>query len=687
MFKNLHFAMRKLGVGLGLLSIASGFLYAQQWENVGGALIISAGGSSNNNLVIDNSGKYYVSYYDVSVGKGSVQKFDGSAWSYVGGTAGITNGSALYNSLTLDNAGNPYYTNQISYPGSGLEVRQFTGLAWAQLPNVTSSSVNYQASAVSPSNVLFTYSTYDSGTVKRYVNGTWEQVGNAGFSNGAAFAEMVIGTNNKVYTCSVANGVNVYQNSATATGLDNWTLVGGSIVDASSSGEQYYSDIAIDANNNLYVAYVSNLANGRKVNVKKFNGTAWEQLGNAYFSAGAVQYTAIAVTPSGDPYVAVSRWENNNQLRNTVYKLDAATQTWAAFGGDFISDGGATFNDLAIDKLNKYLVLAYSQDGTRVKRISIASSSQTCTNTDPGNNAGDVGCVSFMYKGNQVSYHTVRGKDGKIWLQQNLGSEQVATSMTDEDSYGDLFQWGRWDDGHQKRNSQTVGVPAPNSPDGLAGITAFITGGWWNTNSLTDQWSANNLTAVNTGNGYDPCKAISQDWKMPSQADWVALQNAEAIGNPGTAYSSTLKLPAAGYRGSTTADFTYVGQRGYYWSSTPSTSGAKYFYIGTTIGNPNAGGPRGQGQSVRCIKESSSLSTSEIKLNTIGVYPNPTNGILTIKADSAVESIQVMNVVGQVINIPFFNNQINMQGIPDGVYIVQIKLKNGQTFSKKIIKN
>ncbi|MDQ1804325.1 T9SS type A sorting domain-containing protein [Chryseobacterium sp. PTM-20240506] len=686
MLKILYFTMRKLVLGLGLF-IGGSILYAQQWENVGLSTIVSTGGSSNNNLAIDHSGNYYLSYYDVSVGKGSVQKFDGTGWSYVGGSAGITNGSALYNSLTLDSSGNPYYTNQIGYPGSGLEVRQYTGLAWAQLPNVTSNSVNYHASAVSSSNVLFTYSNDESGTVKRYVNGSWEQVGNSGFSNGAAFAEMVIGSDNKVYTCSVANGVNVYQNSTGATASDNWTLVGGSVVDASSSGEQYYSDIAIDSNNNLYVAYVSNAANGRKVNVKKFNGTSWVQVGNAYFSSGAVQYTAIAVTPSGEPYVAVSRWENDNHLRNTVYKLDNVTQLWGAFGGDFISDGGATFNDLAIDTLNKYLVLAYSQDGTRVKRISIAGSSQTCTNADPGNNPGDTGCVSFTYNGSQVSYSTVRGKDGKIWLQQNLGSIQVATSMTDEDSYGDLFQWGRWDDGHQKRNSQTVGIPTPNSPDGLTGITSFVTGSWWNANSLTDHWSANNMNAVNSGNGYDPCKAISLDWKMPSQADWAALQSAEVINNPATAYSSTLKLSAGGYRGASTADFTFVGQRGYYWSSTPSAFGAKYFYIGNTIGNPNAGGPRGQGQSVRCVKDVSALSTSEIRLNTISVYPNPTNGIVNIDVDSAIENVQVMNAVGQIVKIPFFNNKINMQGIAKGVYMVQVKLKSGQTFSKKIIKN
>ncbi|MEY8758041.1 T9SS type A sorting domain-containing protein [Chryseobacterium tongliaoense] len=690
MFKNLYFVMRNIGVGIGLLCAAGSYIYAQQWENVGGVQTVSAGGSSNNNLVVDNTGNYFLSYYDVSAAKGSVQKFDGSSWTYLGGSAGITNGSALFNSLSLDNAGNIYYTNQVGYPGSGMEIRQFTGTGWAQLPNVTDAPVNYQASAVSPANVLFTYASYDSGTVKRYINGTWEQVGNTGFSGGAVFAEMVIGTNNKVYTCNVAGGVKVYENSVTATSTDNWTLVGGSIVDASSSGEQYTSDIAIDVNNNLYVSYVSNTANGKKLNVKKFDGASWVQVGNANFSPGTVQEVAIAVTVTGEPYVVASRFENDNFRRNTVYRLDPSSQTWVSFGGDFISDGEATYNDLAIDKTNHYLVLAYSQNGTRVKRISIAGTSQICNNTDPGNNPGDIGCVSFIYKGQPVSYTTVRGADGKIWLQQNLGSSQVATAVNDQDSYGDLFQWGRWDDGHQSRTSSTTGLPATNSPDGLTGITSYIIGSspaWWSPNSLTDLWEAGNATAVTSTNGADPCKAIGQGWKMPNQTDWESLSNAENISNPTTAYNSYLKLPAAGYRSSGTGGFTFVGERGYYWSSTTSSSGGKYFYIGTTIANPGSGAPRGQGESVRCIKDFTGLGTSNLQLNPVGIYPNPTNGILNIKTDSVIENVNIVNVVGQQVKIQLSGNQVNMPGLPNGIYIIELKLKNGQTVVKKVVKN
>ena len=39
---------------------------------------------------------------------------------------------------------------------------------------------------------------------------------------------------------------------------------------------------------------------------------------------------------------------------------------------------------------------------------------------------------------------------GRVWMDRNLGATQVATSSTDEAGYGDLYQWGRRKDGHQR---------------------------------------------------------------------------------------------------------------------------------------------------------------------------------------------------------------------------------------------
>lgn len=691
MFINLQSKVKGIGVGIGILTMVMSSLHAQQWVDVGSAGDISAGTSSYNNLAIDTQGNYYVSYYDVSVQKGSVQKFNGTAWSYVGGNAGITTGTATFNSLSTDSSGNIFYTNQDGYPNSGMEVRKFDGNTWTLYAKPFTATINYQASAVSPNNTLFVYSNSESGSVKRYVNNAWEQVGATGFGT-PAFSEMIVGTNGKVYVCGISSGVKVFENSATATSSDQWSLVGGANVGSTfTEGVNSTADFALGADNTIYVVYSSPASNNRRLNVKKFDGTTWVLVGNADFGISNDLYNvSIAVTPSGKLYTVASGWAINGG-KNTVYQYNSTTNTWETFGGDFVSDGTAIYNDLQYDDVHNTLVLTYSQNGVKVKKFQLDNTTPACNNADPGTNPGDTGCVTFTYKGQQVIYTTVRGADGKVWLQQNLGSSQVATSMSDADSYGDLFQWGRWDDGHQNRNSATTTVPSTNNPAGLVGINEFILGtspAWWSTNASSDLWNGANSSAITPEVAVDPCKAIGQGWKLPSQADWVAAVSAEGMSSAANAYTSKLKLPAAGYRSQISGGFTYVGERGYYWSSDVAVSGGKYLYNSTGLANPNSGGPRAQGQSVRCIKETTSgLGTSDIKKITLGIYPNPTNGILNIKTDSEVEKINVTNMVGQRMDVQFNNNQINMQSLQKGIYILELQLKGGQKVSKKIIKN
>lgn len=59
-------------------------------------------------------------------------------------------------------------------------------------------------------------------------------------------------------------------------------------------------------------------------------------------------------------------------------------------------------------------------------------SDKTCEPKAAGKNAGDTGCVQLTYQNKTVSYITVRAADGNEWLQQNLGSTTVATSIDDE---------------------------------------------------------------------------------------------------------------------------------------------------------------------------------------------------------------------------------------------------------------
>ncbi len=175
----------------------------------------------------------------------------------------------------------------------------------------------------------------------------------------------------------------------------------------------------------------------------------------------------------------------------------------------------------------------------------------------PGANIGDQGSVTFTYRGKQVTYTTVRAGDSSVWLQQNLGSSRVATAVNDTASYGDLFQWGRWDDGHQLRTSpgKQTNMLNPNNPLGLGtGDSSFIWNNvnplWWAGDSAkkSDTWSADPISATN---GKDPCTAIGLGWRLPDSLMWAKVRVAENITNTvATGYNNRLKLPAAGYRNS-----------------------------------------------------------------------------------------------------------------------------------------
>ncbi|WP_426475589.1 T9SS type A sorting domain-containing protein [Chryseobacterium balustinum] len=707
MFKNLYSSIAKVGLSIFVLSIAgSNFINAQQWQNAGNTSIISANGSGFNDLVIDNTGNYYVSYYDLSVDKGSVQKLNGASWSYLGGSAGVTDDYANHNSLAVAPDGSVYHLSK----GNNMDVNKFSGAAWSSLISIpTSGFAGYPSSAVSSDNILY---TYVQGTVRRFVNGVWQQIGSNVVSGIAYHSKIKLGTNGKVYVCQISNGVvSVYENTLTASSTTAWTLVGGASLGNAFTESVYATlDFTMGTDNSLYVVYGKTLNNPndpnsllRKINVKKFDGTSWLQLGDENFGVAESNLDfSIAVTPQGKPFVAASSWYEN-EGKNTVYEINSTTNTWSPFGGNYVSDGSTHYNDLEFDANTNSLVLAYSLDdyfsqgiteGTVVKKFALQVQ-PSCNNTDPGNSPGDLGCVTFNYKGQSVTYTTVRGTDGKIWLQQNLGSTKVASSLTDSDAYGDLFQWGRWDDGHQLRSSTlSATAPSPNNPSGLNnGNAAFYSAGYnsssnfWSGGTDSDSWTAENVSAATATKGVDPCKAIGLDWRLPTVGEIDAAVTAENISEYNSALSSHLKLIPAGMK-----DYNGIfspGTRLYLWSSSasPYTGSGQHLYISEFSALSNSAS-RDAGMSVRCIKDvATGLGITEIKKISVGVYPNPTNGILNIKTDSEINSVSVTNVVGQRLKIQYSNHQVNMQGLPNGVYIVEMILKNGQKISKKIIKN
>ena len=65
----------------------------------------------------------------------------------------------------------------------------------------------------------------------------------------------------------------------------------------------------------------------------------------------------------------------------------------------------------------------------------------------------------------------VKSTTGRIWMDRNLGASEVAKSSLQSSSFGYLYQWGRFSDGHQLRRSRTTKkLSSKSSP----GNSAFI---------------------------------------------------------------------------------------------------------------------------------------------------------------------------------------------------------------------
>jgi uncharacterized protein (TIGR02145 family) len=211
--------------------------------------------------------------------------------------------------------------------------------------------------------------------------------------------------------------------------------------------------------------------------------------------------------------------------------------------------------------------------------------------------AGSNGQTLSFYNGapvwstpNNPFANTVVSKTGKIWMDRNLGASQVATSSTDDASYGDLYQWGRGTDGHQIRTSATTAtLSSTDQPGNVNFITSMSD---WRSPKNDNLWQG--VAGVN-----NPCPT---GYRIPTETEWNAELLSWTGGNNATgAFASPLKLPMAGRRANSGGSLSSVGTVGYYWSSTVFST-SSYNLVFSSIASMSFGG-RASGNSVRCLKD------------------------------------------------------------------------------------
>jgi uncharacterized protein (TIGR02145 family) len=282
-----------------------------------------------------------------------------------------------------------------------------------------------------------------------------------------------------------------------------------------------------------------------------------------------------AITSSGVVWYTIS---NPTLESNTGVTAENATS------GSFVS------NITGLSSGTTYYVRAYAtnSEGTAY------SVEDTFTTTD-AYPLGTVHCTGTPTEIVDVTNPTT----GKTWMDRNLGASQVATSSTDADAYGDLYQWGRAADGHQCINSSTTATLSSTDEPGHGDFIIPVTWDWdWRSPQNDNLWQGVNGTN-------NPCPS---GYRLPTLEEWEAEKATWVSDDAAGAFASPLKLPMAGIRNSSNGLLGGFGSNGVYWSSTvdststgSSSKYSVYLYFGSSAFM--SGDHRASGFSVRCLKD------------------------------------------------------------------------------------
>lgn len=188
----------------------------------------------------------------------------------------------------------------------------------------------------------------------------------------------------------------------------------------------------------------------------------------------------------------------------------------------------------------------------------------------------------------------VVGAGGAVWMDRNLGATAVATSYDDSNGYGDLYQWGRNTDGHEKRSSSIVTGPVASGAEGGEFVSSNSD---WLTVSDDTRWNGA------TKGVHDPCP---DGFRVPTSAEFQTEISSWASPTA-RSFNGPLKIPSAGGRGgwSSSVDLYGAAQFAYLWTSSINQYGSvEYIQLDRLNNNVlSLTTNKARGASVRCIKD------------------------------------------------------------------------------------
>jgi len=336
------------------------------WVTVGSGGF-SAGVVESNSIVVDTGGLPYVAYRDhANSDRVTVMKYNGSSWVAIGG-AGFAGTSVSYTSLALDGSGIPYVAFMNS--DATADVMKFNGSTWDEIgtPGTISADgmVDLSVDSAGTPYIALIYSY--QALVRRYNGASWENVGDLGTADpGHASISIRMGGDNLP---SVAlQGYYWTYGSCCGFGYEALKFNGFSWVkkgdEAFFGGYTFNVSLAVDNNDNPYMAFVDYLNNA---NVVSLDNNKWiyangEKYGTAPYGNGSA--TKLVFSADGTPYLAFTAlydgFGSPGVEKYNGYTWVSATDTGELFPG-LVSTAWASSVDIVFSADNT-LYAAYTVD-------------------------------------------------------------------------------------------------------------------------------------------------------------------------------------------------------------------------------------------------------------------------------------------------------------------------------------
>ena len=203
-------------------------------------------------IAVDAQNSVYVAFNDAGESnRYYLNRYKNGNWETMGSY--ITSGGGSWARLALDSKGVPYVSWVDFYAGNKMYVSKLVGELWLTIGNAPVSEENFIAKNCQ---------------------------------------DLAIDANGNIYLAYVVKGTEqlaVYRHN----GAD-WEMLGDNIADGTVKG----IDVAVDSENNFYVAYADG-SFGDKVSVMKYNGTEWSYVGQRAFTESSTD-TYMAMTLHND---------------------------------------------------------------------------------------------------------------------------------------------------------------------------------------------------------------------------------------------------------------------------------------------------------------------------------------------------------------------------------------------------